>query len=496
MRSGHDGAMTTAPLYTLAQYAIALGITARAARKSFGRRLRAAGDKKPINGRLVCACPLSALPPLIRQRIALKAAQARCRDADDWLTHCLAPWQPKLPLREWPACCLERAARRREALAPVLRAGARTASVSRLVGSAQAALARMGADRRPAERSVRRWIERALRRDRGRGEWERLELYLEEGSTRRRTSQPRRPASFLQQGILREALELLDQARAASLEDKGRLWLAAMEEMDRRVERGQSERAARAGALEALAQSGAPLARNREALRKSLARKRRRWRQSDGGSDALQDRRPGASGNFRQPELAQADKHRLLARSLGCGGRLAQAYRELWDEGRLPAAFCQSYTRDACDKSRVPKAVRALFPAEFLAELQKQRLGKKAVALRGPKCARDWSAMPAGVQAQSDDCTLPVYFWVPSEDGSCKLLRGQFLPWIDTRTTYIHCFQLLPTESYSSLDIVRGVVRLHDEFGLPPELYFERGIWQRSLLISGRGDEVPWKGGD
>ncbi len=72
-------------------------------------------------------------------------------------------------------------------------------------------------------------------------------------------------------------------------------------------------------------------------------------------------------------------------------------------------------------------------------------------------------------------------------------MRGQFLPWIDTRTTYIYGFQLLPSESYSSLDIVRGVVRLHDEFGIPEELYLERGIWQRSLVISGRGDEVPWK---
>ena len=187
------------------------------------------------------------------------------------------------------------------------------------------------------------------------------------------------------------------------------------------------------------------------------------------------------------------DRQRLLARALGCGGRLAQAYRELWDEGRLPASFYETYTRDACDKSRVPKAVRALFPADFLVQMQRQHVGKKATTLHGPKCTRDWSTMPAGVQAQSDDCTLPVYFWVPSEDGRFKLLRGQFLPWIDTRTTYIHCFQLLPTESYSSLDIVRGVVRLHDEFGLPPELYFERGIWQRSLVIAGRGDEVPWK---
>jgi hypothetical protein len=86
----------------------------------------------------------------------------------------------------------------------------------------------------------------------------------------------------------------------------------------------------------------------------------------------------------------------------------------------------------------VPRAIRALFPAEFLAQMQRHHLGKKAVVLRGPKCARDWSAMPAGVQAQSDDCTLPVYFWIPLGDGSFKLLRSQFLPWIDTRTAYIH----------------------------------------------------------
>ena len=402
-------------------------------------------------------------------------------------------WQPKIPVAELAAVCLEKAARRRAALVPMLRAAAPHTSIAALTCRARRAFLQLYPEERQDERTVRRWLERARRRDRGRGEWERLELYLDERLTRRGLAGFTGLADPSKGGPLREALDLLACPPQASQEDRHHLWHAAMEEIDRRMERGQSEREARAAVLAILVQAQTPLARNREALRKSLARKHRCWRQSGGRPEALKDRRPEASGHRRSPVLPEAGRQRLLARSLGCGGRLAQAYRELWDQGRLPAAFYATYTRDAYDKSRVPKAVRALFPAGFLSQLQREHLGKKVTTLHGPKCTRDWSAMPAGVQAQSDDCTLPVYFWVPAEDGRFKLLRGQFLPWIDTRTTYIHCFQLLPTESYGSLDIVRGVVRLHDEFGLPPELYFERGIWQRSLVITGRGDEVPWK---
>jgi hypothetical protein len=493
MRSGHDGAMTTEPSYTLVQYAVALDISVQAAHQAFGPLLLAAEPKPQIDGQRARALPVRLLPKPIRQRLAAKAAAAGCRDAEAWLALCTAAWQPKIPVAELTAACLEKAVRRREALAPALRAAEPDTSLAALTCRAHRAFLQLCPEQRPAERSVRRWLERARRRDRGRGEWQRLELYLDERLIRRGSAEPTRSADPLKAGPLHEALDLLACPPRARHEDQHHLWCAAMEEIDRRVEGGQSVRAARAAALAALGQAPTPLARNREALRKSLARKHRRWRQSGGGPEALKDHRTEVSGHRRSPALPEADRQRLLARTLGCGGRLTQAYRELWDEGRLPAAFYQTYTRDACEKSRVPQAVRDLFPADFLAQLQREHLGKRVSALHGPKCVRDWSAMPAGVQAQSDDCTLPVYFWIPAKDGSFKLLRGQFLPWIDTRTTYIHCFQLLPTESYGSLDIVRGVVRLHDEFGLPPELYFERGIWQRSLVIAGRGDEVPWK---
>ena len=349
---GH-GTMTTRPIYTLAQYAIALGITARAARKGFGRHLRATGDEKQINGRLVRACAPSALPLLVRQRLAAKAATAQCRDADDWMARCTTPWQPVHPIAKWPPAALEKAARRREALAPILCGASTAASVSALTRAARRSFARLCPDQPQSERSVRRWLERARVRDRGRSEWERLELYLDDRSVRP-PADPGQSASAREADILREALGLLDQPRAASLEDKGHLWVAAMEEIDGQVALGQSERAARAKALAVLAQSGVPLAHNRAALQRSLQRKRRAWRQSGGGSEALQDRRPATSGRFRAANLAEEDRHRLLARSLGCGGRLAQAYRELWDEGRLPASFYQTYTRDTCDKSRVP----------------------------------------------------------------------------------------------------------------------------------------------
>ena len=203
--------MTIRPIYTLAQYASALGITARAARKGFGRHLRAAGDEKPINGRLVRACPLADLPPRVRQRLAAKAVAAHCRDADDWMARCTARWEPELPAAKWPPAALEKAARRREALAPVLRGASTAASVSALTRAARRSFARICADQPQSERSVRRWLERARVRDRGRGEWERLELYLDDRLIRPPADAgvPPRALAGSTAGVLREALGLL-----------------------------------------------------------------------------------------------------------------------------------------------------------------------------------------------------------------------------------------------------------------------------------------------
>jgi hypothetical protein len=40
---------------------------------------------------------------------------------------------------------------------------------------------------------------------------------------------------------------------------------------------------------------------------------------------------------------------------------------------------------------------------------------------------------------------------------------------------------------------MRGIARLHDEYGLPETLYFERGIWGATLIDGSQYARVPWK---
>ena len=105
---------------------------------------------------------------------------------------CTVAWEPKIPVAALAAVCLEKAARRRAALAPVLRAAAPDTSVAALTCRARRAFLQIYPEERQDERTVRRWLERARRRDRGRGEWERLELYLDERLTRRGSAEPTR----------------------------------------------------------------------------------------------------------------------------------------------------------------------------------------------------------------------------------------------------------------------------------------------------------------
>ena len=160
MWSGH-GTMTTAPLYTTSEYAVALGIGVRAARKALGVCLHAAGRVRSINGRRIRACPVSALPPSVMERLTARAAVAGCQDAAEWLARCANPGQPDATLAEWHPANVARAVRRRAALAPVLQTASASDSMAALTRAAVRSLVRLYPEERQDERTVRRWLERA-----------------------------------------------------------------------------------------------------------------------------------------------------------------------------------------------------------------------------------------------------------------------------------------------------------------------------------------------
>src|SRR5207245_575223 len=104
----------------------------------------------------------------------------------------------------------------------------------------------------------------------------------------------------------------------------------------------------------------------------------------------------------------------------------------------------------------------------------------------GAYIERYWEAVPAMAWYCMDDATLPIYFYIPDGNGWFTLLRGQFLLAIDTRTTCILGYALMPERSYNARVIRSLVTRVCDEYGLPRKgFYFERGIWENSKILKG-----------
>lgn len=236
-------------------------------------------------------------------------------------------------------------------------------------------------------------------------------------------------------------------------------------------------------------QLGKPSAR---AMEVHFYRTRQRWEDGGRTPEALLDRRPAANASRRAPSLPQTFRDRLTARAVfACGGRVAQAYREAINEGELPPELAARYLANPSRKSYVPAAIRRQVQAE-VEMLGDHHRGPRTARLNGADIQRDWSKVAAGDWYQSDDCTLPVYYWVPGGDGGFTLTRGQFLPLIDLRSRRVLDFVLLDSKSYNAAAIRTLIVRGCDRFGLPRRGFqFENGMWRTARLLKGDRHASP-----
>lgn len=448
-------------------------------------------QKVLVQGQLTDAWALADFPSSIRHRLDKNVERFDYPDLERLLDFPHEQWSPEIPFAKIKPAQREKAGQLAQALAPLLNASAATSSISDLV-----TLARVQLPQTASNSTTRRIIERAIGRDRGAGEFDRPELYLPNSLTAAKVKQSAAPSKI-------PAKKLCDTERRLRMlidsqpSQDAIIWDTAFQEAQALIDGGQPAAAVK-NSIAGVLWNHTELAKSESALRRNFNRKFSAWREAGQNVVALKDRRADNAGR-PAPELSPEIESKIIARALNCGGRLSQAWRELLNDDALPPVFSEFYGLST-KKSQVPHRIRDRL-APQIARLKAEHIGPREGQLRGPKVDRDWSGMPSGVQAQSDDCTLPVYFWIPDENGlpvtdpdngnKVLMTRGQFLPWIDTRTGFIYCFQLLPKPSYSSQDIMRGVIHLHDEYGLPEELYFERGIWERSLLISGRQSDMP-----
>jgi hypothetical protein len=337
--------------------------------------------------------------------------------------------------------------------------------------------------RKITERAFINQLDLVIRRDNGRNEWQRLELYLPPKIHARTTAPISAPSPETQFPALAAHLASCADPSNLTKPESDALWLYALVEV-RSVPETDSKRRKRVkGSLvDYLYNHVSGIAPSAMALEKKFRRRYAEWLAQ--GEKTLAS---NFKGRPRGPDLSQEAHDAVAAYAVfNCEGCLSQAWRD-YITGKIPntkpdAALVDYYGAPE-NKSYVPAKIRNAIRNE-VASMENIHHGPYKHG-QSAHLILDDSQIFAGDWWSSDDCTLPVYFYIPSEDG-CTLLRGQLLLTVDHRSRRILWFNLLPKKSYDSIDIRTHFCQTADLHGLPRKgVIWERGLWQKSKLVKG-----------
>jgi len=492
------GALASKPVVlTAAQVGVALGRPARSIRRDLAG---IESDGTVItSGNPTQSWALSNLPPKLQSALQTEATRRGYASVERLLEFPPQRWEPVQPLNSLDPAPVAEASKLQKALAPTL------LRLSDLSLSQEEISARGLAEYTAAfghsvsKRHFDRLLKRTLDRDAGAEDWSRLELFLPDRLATKKSTAISFGFSENWPGVLATVAMVKDVAKPTS-DELSLFWDAACADYEAAVESGMPERRARRELRKMIEAKVSFVRSSGRALEQKFRRVLEKWIEGDRTATAVADLRHENSGRKKPVTLPKEFKEKLLARVHGNGGRYAQSWREAIKQGWMPADVAAAYPFNWEHKSYVPAAIRsALGPdVEILKPL---RIGPKNARLKGSYISRDYSNVPSGKIFSSDDCTAPIFFWVPDETGRPLLndagkpiiTRGQWLPWICARTQFIVTFQLIPERGYDSIEILRGIGRLHDEYGLPEQLLFENGIWKSRLIDGTRqeGVELP-----
>ena len=225
------------------------------------------------------------------------------------------------------------------------------------------------------------------------------------------------------------------------------------------------------------------LGADQETIRRNL---NRQWTAYCANNGKLVDLRTTRDARARLPE---SDRNKLIARSLDCGGRLRQAFRELRDSGELTEETLSKTIANPRSKSYIPASIDREIASE-VKRLMPLHRGEREFALRGPYVPQDYTRIAAGQVMQLDDVTLPIYYWEndPNAPRGIFFGRGQWILAIDVRTRYALGHALHSANVYNMRMVRSLLLRVHDAYGLPDSLLLERGMWRTAKIM--KGDEL------
>jgi hypothetical protein len=467
-------------LYTASQIARALGCS----RQNVHQQLApiAADGEQLVSGNLSKAWRIDSLPPQILGGLASKAQLKRYPSVAALLSEPFKHYEPEIPFAEIAPAARDKALRLQRAQRPFI-------LLRNSEDAKSAEFGRRGADEhrrvfgyRITAKYWRDLFDRTIERDNGNEEWDRPEIYLEENPPRISSSRPIAVARERGLEVLESALTALSGTVELNVERKIYLWTKACDELQLKINSGAHEKKTKRAILKTLLTSGL-FGTDKEALRRNL---NRQWASYCANSGKLVDRRTSRDARTLLPE---SDRNKLIARSLDCGGRRRQAFRELRDSGELSEETLSRTVANPRSKSYIPASIDREIAPE-VKRLMPLHRGEREFELRGPYVPQDYTRIAAGQVMQLDDVTLPVYYWEtdPHAQGGTFFGRGQWILAIDVRSRMALGHALHSSNVYNMRMVRSLLLRVHDAYGLPESLLLERGMWRTAKIM--KGDEL------
>jgi hypothetical protein len=473
--------------FTAAQIAAALQRPKRSVLESLRRT--PPSKTKIVHGNEARAWSKDVLPSNILA--ALEDVALRRKTSVDELLASPPPfWRPRYPLSELSKESIERASLIKRALAPAF---ARFNDLDLTLAQFE----RLGVEdyRRAFGHSIstrhwRRLFRRTIDRDGGAENWGRLEIYLDESPARRpelRKHAPFTPTAFRP---LQELISSFANPAERTELEKDCLWIYTFEHYERETERTGKPKAVKRATLRFLYENASFLGKSEKGIKLQFDRKLKRWINGGRVPANIADARRKNPGR-PAPKFSEEEEHALIAKALRSGGGITQAWRESRNSGVFSNRVSQHYTSTPARKSYVPGRIRKLI-ANKIKILRDHYHGPRRAKLNGAYINRDPSTFHAGDWFQADDCTLPNYYYIESDEGFA-LVRGQFLAMCDVRTTFILGYVLIPQRNYTAHHIRNLTTIVADTYGLPRRgFYYENGMWRTARLLHGRRDEINW----
>jgi hypothetical protein len=476
-----------ADAFTAARIAACLGVSSQGVRKALQKT--PATGARIVGGVEAAAWSVDSLPESLRKRMEEAAPARGYRDAAAMLAEPPKQWQPPLPLDKIADAHIEGARKLREVLRPWLAQQHDTSLATKdLEVRGVGDYARVFGHRITG-RYWRELFARAVRRDNGAEDWNRLEIYLPQ-----RPAPKEAPSRMVTEALAEEfgAIERFinacgNPAAPSATEQRG-VWTLALDKYASLVSSGMPAKRAARRVRSFLFAKAAFLAPTRDALLKAFDRKREALESNAGDPKALRD---GREQNGERFDLPEQDRDILIHRAVFYyRGDVAPAWRDLVNNG-FSEPVRQRYFGKAASKSHVPTSVMDSVSSE-VEILTVMHQGPRAYDSITGHVDRSYEGIASLKCMSADDFTMPVYYYVPDGKGWFILTRGQILLFSDFRALRIIGWSMQPDRNYSSLTIRSLCTHVFAEHGVPSVLAFERGIWESSSLIKGR-DPAPFE---